>query len=210
MTAEEVAKKCGKSLDDTKRILWELAFTGVCFVGEEDGVDKYWLELWVPGHMEMIVNHPDKGSIENFRQSAEAFEGFGVRRAPMAAGVFSVGTGPMRVIPIETAIQGETRRASYEEISKYLKENTVFSDAAILRRICAFSLAMQQSITYAQGAAGQLQGMKPLQLLKRLRQTGLCTRYPTQTAPVILTQYATAADVHALQHELAVCSATRT
>ena len=33
----------------------------------------------------------------------------------------------MRVIPIETAIEGETRRASYEEVSKYLNENTIFS-----------------------------------------------------------------------------------
>jgi len=127
MTAEQISKKCGKSLDDTKKILWDLAVAGVCFVGEEDGIDKYWLELWVPGHMEMIVNHPDKKRVINYQQSAEAFEGYGVRRAPMAAGVFSVGTGPMRVIPIETAIQGETRRASYEEISKYLNENTVFS-----------------------------------------------------------------------------------
>jgi len=127
MTVEQIAKKCRKSVEDTKRILHDLAVTGVCFVGEEDGIDKYWLELWVPGHMELIVNHPDKGSLENFQQAAEAFEAFGVRRAPMAAGVFSVGTGPMRVIPIEAAIQGETRRASYEEISKYLNENTVFS-----------------------------------------------------------------------------------
>jgi len=73
-TAEEIAKKYGKSLDETKRILRDLAVTGVCFAGEEDGVDKYWLELWVPGHMEMIVNHPDKKSVKNFQQAAEAFE----------------------------------------------------------------------------------------------------------------------------------------
>ena len=33
----------------------------------------------------------------------------------------------MRTIPIETAIQGESRHASYEEVSKYLNENTVFT-----------------------------------------------------------------------------------
>jgi len=33
----------------------------------------------------------------------------------------------MRVIPIEQAIKGETRKASYEEVSKYLNENEIFS-----------------------------------------------------------------------------------
>lgn len=33
----------------------------------------------------------------------------------------------MRVIPIEHAIDGETRKVSYEEVSRYLNDNTVFS-----------------------------------------------------------------------------------
>lgn len=126
-SAEEVAALCGKSIEETAKLLWDLAIAGVCLVGEKDGVDKYWFEIWVPGHMEMIVNHPDKKSVKDFAQAAEAFEAYGRRRAPATVGVFTVGTGPMRVIPIETSIQGETRRASYEEISKYLNENTVFS-----------------------------------------------------------------------------------
>jgi len=126
-TAEEVAAECGKSVDETAKLLWDLAVAGVCFIGEIDEVDKYWFDLWVPGQMEMIVNHPDRDSVENYKQIAEAFEAYGRKKAPITAGVFSVGTGTMRVIPIETAIQGETRRASYEEISKYLNENTVFS-----------------------------------------------------------------------------------
>ncbi|WP_300386549.1 FAD-dependent oxidoreductase [Clostridium sp.] len=126
-TAEEIAAKSGKSLEDTKRILWDLAYNGVCFIVEEDGVDKYWYEVWVPGHMEIIVNHPDKDKVENFKQIGEAFEAYGRKKAPLTAGVFPLGTGPMRVIPIEKAIDGETRRASYEEVSRYLNDNTVFS-----------------------------------------------------------------------------------
>ena len=126
-SVEEVAAICGKSVEDTKRLLWDLAIAGVCLVGEKEGVDKFWFEIWVPGHMEMIVNHPDKKSVKDFQQAAEAFEAYGRKKAPLTAGIFTVGTGPMRVIPIETSIQGETRRASYEEVSKYLNENTVFS-----------------------------------------------------------------------------------
>ncbi|SHK28438.1 NADPH-dependent glutamate synthase beta chain [Clostridium cavendishii DSM 21758] len=126
-SAEEVAAECGKSVEETAKLLWDLAVAGVCFVNEIDGVDRYWFDLWVPGQMEMIVNHPNRKDIENYKQIAEAFEAYGRKKAPMTAGVFSVGTGPMRVIPIETAIEGETRRASYEEVSRYLNENTVFS-----------------------------------------------------------------------------------
>ncbi len=126
-SAEDVAVLCGKSVAETARILWDLAVAGVAFVNEVDGVDKYWFEIWVPGHMETIVNHPHKESIKNYQQSAESFEAYGRKKALITAGIFPVGTGAMRVIPIETAIQGETKRASYEEVSKYLNENTVFS-----------------------------------------------------------------------------------
>ncbi|GAA0714550.1 FAD-dependent oxidoreductase [Paraclostridium ghonii] len=127
MSAKEVSTKCGKPVEETSKLLWQLAIDGVAFVNEIDGVDKYWYDIWVPGHMETIVNHPNRDSIEKFNQIAEAFEEYGWKKAPMAAGVFPVGTGLMRVIPIETAIQGEMRRASYEEISTYLNENTLLS-----------------------------------------------------------------------------------
>ena len=124
-SAKEVAPLCGKSLEETEKLLWELAVAGACFVGKKDGVDKYWLEIWVPGVMEMMVNN--KENVKKYPQIAEAFEAYGRVRGPQTAGVFPVGTGLMRVIPIEMAIEGETRRASYEEVSKYLNENEIFS-----------------------------------------------------------------------------------
>lgn len=124
-SAEEVAALCGKSVEQTAKLLWELAVAGVVFVNKIDGVDKYWHDIWVPGHMEMMANNRE--NVKKFPQIAKAFDDYGKRKGPMAAGLFPVGTGPMRVIPIETAIEGETRRASYEEVSKYLNENTIFS-----------------------------------------------------------------------------------
>lgn len=124
-TAEEVAVLSGKSLEETKQLLWELALCGACFWGENNGVEEFWLEIWVPGVMEMMTNN--KENVKKYPQIAEAFEAYGRVRGPMSAGNFPVGTGLMRVIPIETAIEGETRRASYEEISKYLNDNESFS-----------------------------------------------------------------------------------
>ncbi|MFO7940182.1 MAG: FAD-dependent oxidoreductase [Bacteroidales bacterium] len=124
-SAAEVAAMCGKCEEEAEKLLWELAVAGAAFVNEIDGVNKYWIELWVPGHMEMIVNH--KENARKYPELGEAFDEYGKLRGPMAAGNIPVGSGPMRVIPIEQSIDGETRTASYEEVSKYLNENTIFS-----------------------------------------------------------------------------------
>lgn len=124
-TPEAIAAECGKPLEETKKLLWELAMSGAAFIGVREGVDQFWHDIWVPGHMETIVNH--KENAIKYPQLGEAFDNFGRKRAPLAVGNFPVGTGPMRVIPIESAIDGESKRASYEEISKYLNENTLFS-----------------------------------------------------------------------------------
>jgi hypothetical protein len=75
--------------------------------------------------MEMMVNN--KENVKKYPQIGKAFDDYGKLRGPKASGNVPVGGGPMRVIPIEQSISGETRRASYEEVSKYLNENTIFS-----------------------------------------------------------------------------------
>ncbi len=124
-SAKEVALLCGKSVEETAKVLWELAMVGVAIVNTIDGEDKYWYDTWIPGIMEMMVNN--KENVRKYPQIAESFEAYGRRRGPMTAGNFPVGLGLMRVIPIEQSIMGETRRASYEELSRYLNENDIFS-----------------------------------------------------------------------------------
>ncbi len=124
-SAEDIGKRCGKSTEETSRLLWDLSMAGVSFVNKIDGVDQYWHDSWVPGIMEMMVNN--KENVRKYPQIAEAFEEYGRARGPATAGNFPVGIGLMRVIPIEMAIDGESRRASYEEISKYLNESEKFS-----------------------------------------------------------------------------------
>jgi len=124
-TAPELALLCGKSVEQTSKLLWDLAVAGVCFVNEINGIDTYWYETWVPGIMEMMVNN--KENVKKYPQIPEAFEAYGRIRGPKTTGAFPVGVGLMRVIPIEQAIDGETRRASYEEVSKYLNDNDVFT-----------------------------------------------------------------------------------
>ncbi len=124
-TPAELAPLCGKSEAETEKYLWELAMAGVCFVNKIDGVDTYWYDTWVPGIMEMMVNN--KENVAKYPQIARAFEAYGRVRGPKTTGAFPVGVGLMRVIPIEQAIDGETRRATYEEVSRYLNENDIFT-----------------------------------------------------------------------------------
>ncbi|WP_445946606.1 FAD-dependent oxidoreductase [Shewanella sp.] len=125
LSAAEVAKQCGKSEEATAELLWQVAMMGAAFVNEIDGVDKYWIDVWVPGHMEMIVNNKDL--IKKFPELGAAFDAFGKKKGPLAAGNIPVGSGPMRVIPIQTSIDGGTKNASYEEVAKYLNNNDLFS-----------------------------------------------------------------------------------
>ena len=125
VSAADVAPLCGKTVERTSELLLELADIGVVFVNNINGVDKFWYETWVPGIMEMMVNH--KVNAKKYPIIPASFDAYGVENGPRSTGSFPPGVGLMRVIPIETSIDGETRRASYEEISKYLNDSKVFS-----------------------------------------------------------------------------------
>jgi len=125
VTAEAVGERTGRPVEECHRLLLELADAGVCFVNTINGKDTFWYDTWVPGIMEMMTNHPTNPV--KYPQIAEAFEAYGRIRGAKTAGLTPVGIGLMRVIPIEKAIDGESRRASYEELSKHIEEHDIFS-----------------------------------------------------------------------------------
>lgn len=120
-TAQEVAKKCGKPLERVDELLHEMAWIGAILMDKVDGIDKFALEIYVPGVMEAMANNLEL--IEKHPIIGECFEEYTRKRGAMLAGNVPVGLGLMRVIPVETAIDGESRRASFEEVSKYILEN---------------------------------------------------------------------------------------
>lgn len=125
-TAKEMAEIMGKTEEYCHEQMMKLAVYGTTFVNEIDGLDTFWhAESWIPGIMEMIVNNLD--NVKKYPVVAYAMEAYGRVRGPMSAGMFPPGIGLMRVIPIETSIEGDSHRASYEEVSKYLNDNTIFS-----------------------------------------------------------------------------------
>lgn len=125
LSAEDIANVSKEPYEKVKAALEHIAWTGVAFVNTIDGVDMYWHDIFVPGHLEMINNN--KEIVEKHPEVAEAFYYFGSKKGPMAAGIMPIGGGPMRVLPIERSIDGNTRKVSYEEISQHLNEANIFS-----------------------------------------------------------------------------------
>ncbi len=125
LSIDEIQANCKKPREIVSEACYKLADVGVCFVNEIDGVDKFWYDTWVPGIMEMMNNKREY--VEKYPQIAKAFEHYGRVVGPMSVGKFPMGVGVMRVIPIATAVQGESKKASYEDVTRYLNENTIFT-----------------------------------------------------------------------------------
>ena len=119
VTAEQVAKKVKKPLERVKEVLDELAYIGVCRCNLKDGVDKYFLPIWVPGIMEMMVGNREL--CERYPVIAECFEEYTRRRIAPLAPFIPVGQGMMRVIPVEMAIKNDAHKGTYEEIHEIVE-----------------------------------------------------------------------------------------
>ena len=195
-SAAEVSALCGKPLELTTKLLDELALAGVCFVNKKEGVDKYWYDTWIPGIMEMMVNNWE--NVKKYPQIGEAMEAYGRVRGPATAGIFPVGMGLMRVIPIEQSIMGDSRRASYEEVSKYLNENDIFtvsncscrSTREIMGEGCGhlkedMCIQMGHAAEYyiRTGRGRQITREEAFEIIKRAEDNGLMHQIPNTDGP---------------------------
>lgn len=125
-TAEYLAEKVGKPVDEVGKIAKHLAWIGVfrCTKDPADGKDCYYMQIFAPGIMEMLVNnqtllaeHPEVG---------KAFEEYTrIRLAPLAP-IMPDGYGLMRVVPIESSIKDIPNVNDYEKLSYYLNKYDTF------------------------------------------------------------------------------------
>ena len=124
-TAEYVSQKCGKSLEETHKILMELADIGVCKVWHEDGQELFWVNIFVPGMLEMMVNN--RAQLEAHPEIGYAFEKYTRERfAPMTP-MLPQGMAMMRVVPVESAIKDLPDVEPWEKLSYYLDKYDTFS-----------------------------------------------------------------------------------
>jgi len=190
-TVKEIAAIVNKPEDYCFEQLKKLAVYGVCFWNTIDGEEVFWAETWIPGTMEMIVNNPE--NCKKYPIIGYAMEAYGRVRGPKSSGAFPPGVGLMRVIPIETAIEGNTRRASYEEVSKYLNENDIFTvtdcscrtDRELMGEGCGhlkedMCIQMGHAAEYyiKTGRGRQITREEAFEIIKRAEENGLMHQIP--------------------------------
>ncbi|MGI5077741.1 FAD-dependent oxidoreductase [Treponema maltophilum] len=125
-TIEYIAKKANLSVEKAHKLAMELAQIGVCKVyTDEKGKEVFMVQIYAPGILEMMVNNAE--SVKKHPQIGRAFEEYTrLRIAPIAPNL-PMGTGMMRVIPIQSAIDGNMKAVSYEKLSYYLDKYDTFS-----------------------------------------------------------------------------------
>lgn len=124
-SAEDLAKKTRKSLDFVQTQCDKLVKAGVIRTRVRSGVLCYYYPIWVPGIMEGILSnreqcdaHPELGA---------CFEEYTRIRVGMLAPVLGNGVNFMRVMPVMSAIENDTHKASYDEISTLIEKARAIS-----------------------------------------------------------------------------------
>ena len=124
----EVAKRCKESEAFVQEQLDKLVAAGIVRSRKVDGVDCYYYPIWVPGIMEGILSNREQ--CDRYPDLGYCFEEYTRRRIDMVAPVFNSGkTGMffMRVMPVMSAIENNSRTASYDEISTLIENATAIS-----------------------------------------------------------------------------------
>ena len=119
-SAEDLAKKTRKSLDFVQTQCDKLVKAGVIRTRVRSGVLCYYYPIWVPGIMEGILSnreqcdaHPELGA---------CFEEYTRIRVGMLAPMLGNGVNFMRVMPVMSAIENDTHKATYDEISTLIEK----------------------------------------------------------------------------------------
>lgn len=124
---ETIAKRCGKTLEETQKQMDRLTEVGVVIFHSENGVDVFELPVFVPGVMEKMMNN--RAQCEKHPEIPAAFEEYARLRGELLSPKLPVGASPMRVIPIQSAIDGDSHSVPYEQVATILNKSTRFAVA---------------------------------------------------------------------------------
>ena len=192
-TAGWLAKKVGKTVEQIMPSLDNLVYYGVFrrTYSEKDGEDVYYMQIFAPGILEMMVNnvplmtaHPEIG---------RAFEEYTRLRMQTMGPILPDGYGLMRVIPVESAIKDIPGVSPYEKLSYYLDKYKIFSVSPCSCRASRTSindgcghLDQEMCIQMGKGAehyirsgrARQITKEEALEIIKRAEDNGLMHDIP--------------------------------
>ena len=119
-TAEEIARRAKKDLAFTQRQLDKLKTAGVIRSRVVEGRLCWYYPIWVPGIMEGVLSNREQ--CDKYPVLGECFERYTRERVSMLAPFMDVGMNLMRVIPVQSAIENNSRKASYDEVHKLIED----------------------------------------------------------------------------------------
>lgn len=187
-TADYLAKKVKKSPEELKPILDNLVYYGIFrrSFNKELGEDTYYMQIFAPGILEMMVNQ--KELLETHPEVGRAFEEYTRNLAANMGAMLPNGYGLMRVVPVESAIQDLPGVSDFEKLSYYLNKYDRFSVSPCSCRASRSSLgdgcghlAEDMCIQMGKGAehyirtgrAREITREEALEIIKRAEDNGL-------------------------------------
>ena len=127
-TAAELARRCNADVNFVQKQIDKLVEIGFARSRTTDGVLGYYYPIWVPGIMEGILSNNEQ--CEKYPDLGYSFEEYTRRRIELVAPTLNsgkLGMMFMRVMPVMSAIENNTRTASYDEISTLIENATAIS-----------------------------------------------------------------------------------
>ena len=192
-TAAWLAKKAGKPVEEVEKLAKHLAWIGVfrCTYNKELGVDEYFMQIFAPGIMEMLVNNQEL--LDTHPEVGRAFEEYTRIRMETMSPLIPQGYGLMRVIPVESAIKDIPNVSDYEKLSYYLNKYDTFCVSPCSCRASRSSindgcghLAEEMCLQMGKGAehyirtgrARQITREEALEIIARAEENGLMHDIP--------------------------------
>ena len=128
-TAGWLAKKVGKTVEEIQPLLDNLVYYGVFrrTYSAEAGQDVYYMQIYAPGILEMMVNNVELAAAHP--EVNRAFEEYTRNLAATMGSFIPDGYGLMRVIPVQSAVEDNPDTAEFEKLSYYLDKYDKFSVA---------------------------------------------------------------------------------
>ena len=192
-TAGWLAAKVGKTVAEIQPALDNLVYYGVFrrVYSEELGEDTYFMQIFAPGILEMMVNN--QPLMAAYPEVGRAFEEYTRLRMQAMGPILPDGYGLMRVIPVESAIEGLPGVTDDERLSYYLNKYDTFSvspcscraSRTLLGDGCGH-LAEDMCVQMGKGAehyirsgrARQISREEAYELVKRAEENGLMHDIP--------------------------------
>ena len=127
-TAEELARRCKKDVAFVQQQLDKLMVAGVARQREVDGQICYYYPIWVPGIMEGILANREQ--CDRYPDLGACFEEYTRRRLEVLVPTLNSGKAGMsfmRVMPVMSAIENDSRTASYDEVATLIENASAIS-----------------------------------------------------------------------------------